>query len=293
MTIAAETVAPIWRVRHVAEFAYLLAESAADVAGAPAAVSDADLLELWRHGRAAAQHWLQDLQQLAVEAAAASTTAPWRRRLGQTARQVFAAEVAVRLAATLLAAQDRQLGGTTSRPIGENVFGVFQHLRLRLLELLVVLDHDGAEIDRFRRRCERWTDVLIGPLLVQYAASAYAHDPRRAWELGEEQLQADTATGAGLMLKAGYRIAFHGPEGRVGIENPAWHDLMSALCRIVQPQKLRPELQHWWARMSTLRPTSADDAEPVASQTDDWKGWSALARCLKLAELRRASPPSQ
>src|SRR5690606_33057442 len=48
---------------------------------------------------------------------------------------------------------------------------------------------DQISLDRFRRRMERWTDALLGPLVAEYGIDEFAFDSQRAREFSRDGLQ--------------------------------------------------------------------------------------------------------
>ena len=110
-----------------------------------------------------------------------------------------------------------------------NELSVHQQCRASVLRLLLhstCLPVDQlAELDRLRRRVERWTDMLLGPLVTHYGneLADFAFDPRRARDFGAEQSQArfgTTARPAWSFLLAGLRSAFPNRPGSVAASDP-------------------------------------------------------------------------
>ena len=91
-----------------------------------------------------------------------------------------------------------------------------------------------SELDRLRRRVERWTDVLLGPLVAHYGneLADFAFDPRRARDFGEDQSQArfgSTSRPAWSFLLAGLRSAFPSPPGHTSANDPTLPILRSIM----------------------------------------------------------------
>ena len=115
------------------------------------------------------------------------------------APRVFASEILVRTFSTLLAAFDHRLGTDDLTRVARNVVSGLLQIRMKTLsQLLVVpeIDHDRVlKIDRLRRRCDRWTDLLIGTIASTDNCFEFAIDPDRARDFGEESVFAETEYG--------------------------------------------------------------------------------------------------
>lgn len=90
------------------------------------------------------------------------------------------------------------------------VFGDLLELRCMALQALAA-DHglspqEAASLDRFRRRCERWTDVLLGPLVSRTGLTDFAVSPDRAADFGGDA--EDAFESSWPLLLAGLRLAF-------------------------------------------------------------------------------------
>ena len=196
-----------WHVRQLVDLAYELATVGDALASTDHPVDDAALFDLWQAVRNVAGEWQRRLQQLDRHREA-NWARTWCDDLTRLGHEVFAAELLFRVWGTILAAQDKRRDAIVARPILDHVVFLVQHARSKVMELVVHAGEPVAALDRFRRRCERWTDMLIGPVLARYGTAAYAQDARRAWEFGEELLESENVPGAEQLREAGYRTAF-------------------------------------------------------------------------------------
>jgi hypothetical protein len=280
MTIESPSV-PVWRVRQLVELAYDLVAEADDIVVAEPPVDDASLLELWQSTRELAADWQRRLQRLDRHREA-SWSRTWCDDLVRMGHEIFAAEVLFRVWGTMLAAQDRQRDTAAARPILDHVVFNVQHVRSKTMELVMHAGDPAATVDRFRRRCERWTDVLIGPLVARYGTAIYAHEARRAWEFGEELLSAELVAGAEQLRRAGFRTAFR--DGALAAAaTPGWQSVIDAVLDGC-PTAVQENLMHWRSAGMTDEAMHESTDQPVESD-----GWTLLARCLRVAELRHES----
>lgn len=124
------------------------------------------------------------------------------KSLHSDCRAMFLTEMLGRLWSGILEARSRRVG---SDPLLKNVarYALLQHLELRR-EILNLMNRwcseaypQVADLDFQYRRMERWTDVLLGPLVKQYGLHDYVFDPSRAMEYSlVEDLPGKTSRGS-------------------------------------------------------------------------------------------------
>jgi len=198
--------------RLVAEFTALVATQASLVIEGTTPIPDGPLWVYWQHSQGVLRRWrvmLDDRANLADSAV--------RPRLLSVAADVLVSELLTRVWGAVLTASDLQRRERHSEPIARSVLAAHQQCRVSVMRLLMnsfVLPREKlAELDRLRRRVERWTDLLLGPLVARYgdAIKEFAFDHRRASEFGHEQFVArfrTTAPPTWSFLLAGLRSAF-------------------------------------------------------------------------------------
>jgi hypothetical protein len=93
----------------------------------------------------------------------------------------------------MLTAHDRHHGTRCAGPIASNTTDGHTQARNRAMKLLVngpqVPLKALAEVDRTRRKAERWTDLLVGHLALKYGLEEFAFESRRSLEFGQSQMQ--------------------------------------------------------------------------------------------------------
>jgi hypothetical protein len=291
-----------WRQNQLVDLAWELSQAAEELISAPRPISDGPLFALWQAVRHCTDEWQRRLQQFVLKqelAPAGPATQnhlphlehhPTPSSVGGHAEgeprpdlqtlgvEILLADLLLRVWGTILAAQDRQRGVPVARPIMEHVLYAIHYSRSRLLEWVMHGGEAAASIDRFRRRCERWTDALIGPILARYGTSLFAHNPRRAWEFGEEQLGA--ATAVAQLQRAGIRAAF----GESVLFTPLsrhWTDILQALLDGCDPDVVNRRLGRW-----RHGPPSCSVCDAAAFRHSEANDWSLLARCLHRVHQR-------
>ena len=168
----------------------------------------------WNASKVRLNTWLTSLELYPLQVGAVDQVtqeAAWRA-LQPLLAEIFTAEVLTRVWGAMLVARDRVQGGRDGEPIARNVLLAHLDVRRRALRLLVQESSncEGSlnDMDRLLRKVERWTDLLLGQLVLQHQLQDFAFDSRRALEFGQDQLE---------------QFAEGQPHGRV------WHTLMLSL----------------------------------------------------------------
>lgn len=187
-------------------------------------LSDTALFELWTCTRAISRQWCQRLSK-SPNASQSSDSA------GDisSAYEILATDLTLRVYATV--ALDRESAGTIQsvRPVFDHVIQQLSHPRRKVLDLVSTQVSTDNRIDLFRRRCERWTDLLIGPWIVKSGMTAYAFDPRRAWDYGEDSAMSPGSIWRESLLAPSFRSAFGGVETEALLTGEAWGMILHQL----------------------------------------------------------------
>ncbi len=223
--------------RMVAEFTALVAAQAPLIIEGTSPLAEGPLCVYWQHSKTLWPRRRRELDELCSEMVGNESSARIQQ-IVTIASDLLIGELLTRVAGAVLTACDRRQRLRRAEPIARNVLTVHQQCRASVLRLLLhstCLPADQlAELDRLRRRVERWTDVLIGPLVAHYGneLADFAFDPRRARDFGEEQSLArfgSTARPAWSFLLAGLRSAFPSPPRPTSANDPTLPILRSIL----------------------------------------------------------------
>jgi hypothetical protein len=110
--------------------------------------------------------------------------------------EILQSEVLTRVWAAVLSGYDSHWGTSDAEPIGRSVLMGHLEARHRALTLLMqgpgINSHDALELNRLRRRAERWADLLLGHVLLVADSSELAFDADLAREFADE-LRAEPA----------------------------------------------------------------------------------------------------
>jgi hypothetical protein len=181
-------------LRQTAEVAALVATSAAHIVESPRSVPTSSLHGYWKKSRTRLRCWFAALRTARLNAA--NQVHPNRHTPQQTlialSREILVAEMLTRVWSSVLVAHDRRQQSDFARAAVDAVFRGQQEARYEVLTLLaeegILPPADQISLDRFRRRMERWTDALLGPLVAAYGVDEFAFDPQRAREFSRDGL---------------------------------------------------------------------------------------------------------
>ena len=129
--------------------------------------------------------------------------------------EILTGEMLTRVWTAVLSAYDHGRGDEQAEPAARSVLIGHMEARHRVLTLMVRgpgIDAEAAvQLNRLRRRAERWTDLLVGHLATVGDVSEFAFDPQRAKDFADD-LRERTALRGGQfvwpLLLASLRTAF-------------------------------------------------------------------------------------
>lgn len=114
-----------------------------------------------------------------------------RRQLVCLSREILVAELLTRVWSSVLLARDAFHHQNACEQLARHVFLGQMEARGEILKLLTdpsrLPPRQSIVVDRLRRRVERWTDVLVGPIVHQFNVTDFAFDGERAKDHGRTQ----------------------------------------------------------------------------------------------------------
>jgi len=135
--------------------------------------------------------------------------------LAEITPRVLTTEMLVRVWSTAITGFDKQHGRDDLVRIARNAVNSLVRIRNGVLARLVAIPEIEssrvAELDRLRRRCERWTDVLVGCMAVRSGCYEFAFNASRSRDFSEESLTMNPATGPNVaehFVSAGLQLNF-------------------------------------------------------------------------------------
>jgi hypothetical protein len=104
--------------------------------------------------------------------------------------EILATELLTRVFTAICAGHDRVTGQVEFEPVAQSVMNGHHEARHQALEWMIL--GEGADLavavdcNRFRRRVERWTDMLLGRLAPYCDPAALAFEPNRALDFADD-----------------------------------------------------------------------------------------------------------
>jgi hypothetical protein len=231
-------------VRSVAELSLIVsrgANSLLDDDSVPTLPTAAAVRSFWQSSRRLQQRWMRILDE-EVDKGSVHLV-----RLERLAPRVFVCEMLVRMWSTVLASLDRSRGTEDLTVISRNVVNGFLQIRHRVLSELIGLSEQEYQrvttMDRLRRRCDRWTDMMIGKLAIEHACFDFSFDPARARDFGEDEIDESTISSPVVehLLSAGLRLNFLQHLPAEPIKEPEFASLMRAILSSIPSTSFRSD----------------------------------------------------
>ncbi|MEX2559878.1 MAG: hypothetical protein WD403_08175 [Pirellulales bacterium] len=187
-------------VRDLVELAALISANAPALLATPHRINSAGLKRYWAASRCRFDRWGHAIKHFTVQCAgvaqqpAVAAGPPVdlvsRPQIRGVIEEILAGEILSRGWAGLLAAHDQRAQTNDAEPIARAVLGGHLEARHRALSLLIhgpgVDSHDALQLNRLRRTCERWTDLLLGHIVLVEDVSLFAVNPQTAREFAAD-----------------------------------------------------------------------------------------------------------
>ena len=180
--------------RDLVELAAVVVEEAGRIARTSGAVTERSLRNYWRASRQRQERWARDIRAYGVQLEKVSPNASaeaWRP-LRPVLDEILLSEVPTRVVTAVLSQRDRQFRGSRSAapacgPVVHAIFLGHLEARHRALNLMAygqgfAVD-EGVNMNRLRRRCDHWTDLLLAALVAECDVEEYAIDFLRVQRL--------------------------------------------------------------------------------------------------------------
>ena len=216
--------------RSLAELALVLSRVAGSVVTEAAVPSGDSLRKFWQNCRTLERNWSNQLERWS---AAGNSDV---EVLARMAPSLFTAEMVARTFATILAELDHAHGTDDMVRVARSAVSGLMRVRNGLLSRLLLIPEAEFEavlsLERLRRRCDRWTDLLLGAIVCQNTTFEFAFDAERARDFRDDHQNADqphASTAVDNLISAGMLLTFlqHLPD--TPIEEPELLLLMQAI----------------------------------------------------------------
>lgn len=216
--------------RSIAELALVVCQSAERVLLDRTGPTSSNLRLFWQSSRSLQKQWTSALDEADMSN---PLDVDYLRCL---ASRVFVTEMLIRTFSTVLACLDRDHETEDLTAVTRNMANGMMQIRNRVLSEALLIPANGrdhvVEIDRMRRRCDRWTDLLIGQIAGEADEYQFAFDPVRAKDFACESVAVaggGQACAISYLVSAGLRLEFlrHLPDD--SLDEPEFAGLMRAI----------------------------------------------------------------
>lgn len=187
--------------------------------------------------------------------------------VGATIECLLVSEMLARVWGATITSQDQFWNRLHAEPVARRVLIGHLKVRRQTLSLMVHANAQATQflrpVDSFRRRVERWTDVLLGGLVPRYRVSDFSFDDRQAREFGRDQLRWSRQTaqdGVWKVILVGLRLAFprHVPELEL---TQRQNDGVTRCILDSLPQGVFEETTAIWAPAIAISETEVNDTD--------------------------------
>ncbi|HIQ21573.1 MAG TPA: hypothetical protein EYH34_10125, partial [Planctomycetes bacterium] len=203
--------------RDLVELAALVATHAKVLVSSPEPIPEGAIQQYWTACKSRLDRWARCLKRLAANSNNSSGPAKNETAWGRgVVEEVLASELLARIWAATMAAYDRRRGQELMEPVARSVLMGQLEARHRVLALMICSPQIDAELalrlNQLRRRCERWTDMLIGWMADMDGVLDMAVNRRRAVEFARD-LREELAHSGGQyvwrIMLGSFHSAFH------------------------------------------------------------------------------------
>lgn len=173
--------------------------------------------QYWRSSKSRQDRWSRTIRYFTRRAPQAGSK--WRNAQWPIIRAVFeeilSGEILTRVFAAVMSGGDRSGKPNSVEPIARSV--LIGHLEARHRVLTILLRGPGIDVrqaallDNLRRKCERWSDMLLGYLAADAEIDGFAVDPRRAHDYAADLCRRnvlENGANTWLLVKASLKTSF-------------------------------------------------------------------------------------
>jgi hypothetical protein len=226
-------VTPGSTIKSLVEIGWLAARVGRQLIAGTTEPSPGPMQAFWQNARSLQAHWTGQLDVWS------SATDPDLDHLEEIAGQLFTTELMCRVWATVLAEIDRQTGRSDLTRIARNTVNGLLQVRHRVMTHMVDVpaaqESRAAEIDRLRRRCDRWTDLLVGNTSGLEGTFDFAMNAERARDFAEEYAEEASVSRNAMnrLAAAGLRLAFVSQLPDVALNEPEFEKLTQSILTVL------------------------------------------------------------
>jgi hypothetical protein len=197
------------------------------------------------------------------------------RQVRPVLEEILTAEVLNRVWTAVMCLADRRRGVGDAEAVARSVYIGQMEARNRALNLMVYGQgfdiQEAVALNHVRRRSERWTDLLLGNLLIAHDAAEFAFDVERACDFSHDLRE------QGGLCGLAWRLTLTSLRGAFihDLATPPAHSELNRRLGAAVVELLPPELfdsvgvpqSLWMARLANL----TDDAQGMVEDLLQWE----------------------
>jgi len=212
---------------HARELAELAAQLATEGGGLIHTAGDFDqkgIEQYWVASRCRLDRWSKAFARLSAQAQTADGADRAKRwaLLRPTLEEILTSEVLTRIWTAVAMGRDKFHGTAELEPVARSIMVGHFEARHRTLRLMVhgqgYSVEEAVSLNRLRRKCERWNDLLLSALSDETDVTEFAFDPSRVGDFALERkdnVRQGLAQAAWQVSLASLRVSFQ--QGLKGI----------------------------------------------------------------------------
>jgi len=179
---------------HIRDLVELAARIAVSSSAEPRPVNDPkgrSIQTYWSASRCRAERWTRAIRRQGEMILRGEITSreAWTR-FEPLFEEILASELVSRIVAAAAAAHDAHRNSAELEPVARSVFTAHLEVRGKVLQLLLTGERHGVaaakKLNDFRRRVERWTDLLLAHLASNVSVHDFAFEPNRSADFAED-----------------------------------------------------------------------------------------------------------
>ncbi len=155
-------------------------------------ISISGMERYWSSSKCRLDHWMRRLKDSAndIQTVTAEEKQIVWLMLRPVIEEILTSEILTRVWAAVTAQYDRLRGVNEAEPMTRSILIGHMEARNRALSMMVSRQgmdvEDAVMINRLRRRCEKWNDMLLGYLQADFDVAEFAVEYERVAEYGSD-----------------------------------------------------------------------------------------------------------
>jgi len=203
--------------RELAQLATVVATHAPVLYRTNGKLSATSLDQYWTASKCRLDRWAKSLKthSTVIEGASPRKQASHWATVRPFLEEILTSEVLTRVWTAVAIAYDQSRGTNEIEPVARSVMVGHLEARHRALTLMIfgqgVEANEAVMLNRLRRRTERWTDLLLSRIMIDYDVSELAFDRNRVHEFASDlrhEQRTGVAAHAWPLVIASLRAAF-------------------------------------------------------------------------------------